>query len=78
MDFHVPNFWRDIINLKGGVAKTTTTVALAETLAARFDKRVLVIDLDPQTNATTMLIGESRWKETISNLSNAFDLQRCI
>src|SRR6185312_10447944 len=52
-----------LINLKGGVAKTTTTVALAETLAARFGKRVLVIDLDPQTNATTMLIGESRWKE---------------
>jgi chromosome partitioning protein len=51
-----------LINLKGGVAKTTTTVALAETLAARFRKRILVIDLDPQTNATTMLIGEARWK----------------
>lgn len=52
-----------LINLKGGVAKTTTTVALAETLAAKFHKRVLVIDLDPQTNATTMLIGEKRWQE---------------
>jgi len=52
-----------VINLKGGVAKTTTTVALAETLASAFHKRVLVIDLDPQTNATTMLIGEKRWKE---------------
>ena len=52
-----------LINLKGGVAKTTTTVALAETLAARFGKRVLVIDLDPQTNATVMLIGETRWKQ---------------
>jgi chromosome partitioning protein len=49
------------INLKGGVAKTTTTVALAETYSAEFGKRVLVIDLDPQTNATTMLIGEDRW-----------------
>lgn len=46
------------INLKGGVGKTTTTVALAETLSSEFRKRVLVIDLDPQTNATTMLIGE--------------------
>jgi cellulose biosynthesis protein BcsQ len=36
-----------LINLKGGVAKTTTTVALAETLAARFNKRTLVVDLDP-------------------------------
>jgi chromosome partitioning protein len=28
-----------------------------------FGKRVLVIDLDPQTNATVMLIGEDRWRE---------------
>ena len=51
------------INLKGGVAKTTTTVAVAETLSAEFGKRVLVIDLDPQTNATTMLIGENKWRK---------------
>lgn len=51
------------INLKGGVGKTTTTVALAETLSGEFRKRVLVIDLDPQTNATTMLIGEEKWRE---------------
>lgn len=49
------------INLKGGVGKTTTTVALAETFSASMGKRVLVIDLDPQTNATLMLIGEDRW-----------------
>ncbi|UOQ83409.1 ParA family protein [Gracilibacillus salinarum] len=51
------------INLKGGVAKTTTTVGLAEVLSATYQKRVLVIDLDPQTNATTMLIGEEKWQE---------------
>jgi chromosome partitioning protein len=51
------------INLKGGVAKTTTTVAIAEMLSAYFHKRVLLVDLDPQTNATTMLIGESKWEE---------------
>jgi chromosome partitioning protein len=49
------------INLKGGVAKTTTTVALAETFSANMGKRALVIDLDPQTNATLMLIGEEKW-----------------
>lgn len=51
------------INLKGGVAKTTTTVGLAEFLASEFKKKVLVIDLDPQTNATIMLIGDEKWKE---------------
>ncbi len=50
------------INLKGGVGKTTTTAALAEFLSAEFKKRVLVVDLDPQTNLTTVLIGEQNWK----------------
>jgi chromosome partitioning protein len=44
------------------VGKTTTTVALAETFAAEKKKKVLVVDIDPQTNATTMLLGEDCWK----------------
>lgn len=55
------------INLKGGVGKTTTTVAVAEMLASEFSKRVLVVDLDPQTNATVMLVGENRWRELNAN-----------
>ena len=51
------------INLKGGVGKTHSTVGLAEAFSGFRKKRVLVIDLDPQTNATVMLIGERRWEK---------------
>ncbi|NER24699.1 MAG: ParA family protein [Symploca sp. SIO1C2] len=56
-----------IINMKGGVGKSTLTVNLAWYFAAiiGWDKKVLVVDLDPQFNASQYLIGVSDYRRIL-------------
>jgi chromosome partitioning protein len=56
---HLPGHRRAVViavaTRKGGVGKTTTSVNLAAALARFHDKKVLLVDLDPQGHCTTAL-----------------------
>jgi chromosome partitioning protein len=57
------------INFKGGVGKTTLCVEIAAALASSngFKEKVLIIDLDPQTNATLSVMTEKAWEDYATN-----------
>lgn len=59
------------INMKGGVGKTTTVVEIATILVKEHKKSVLIIDMDPQTNATFSLMGIKEWEKVKDNATIA-------
>lgn len=52
-----------VANRKGGVGKSTVSVMLAHSLSAWGGKRVLVIDIDSQCNASIILMGGRGWRD---------------
>lgn len=66
------------INYKGGVGKTTTAYHIGCDLALRYKKRVLMVDVDPQTNLTFLCATPDRWERfkkehgTLASLYRAF------
>lgn len=73
-----------LINMKGGVGKSTLTVNIAWHFAAytKWNKRVLVADLDPQFNASQYLLGTQQYenilKENRPTMWNVFEQHATI
>jgi len=66
------------INYKGGVGKTTTAYHIGCALALYHNKKVLMVDVDPQTNLTFLCVSPQKWEEfketrgTLASLYRAF------
>ncbi len=53
------------INMKGGVGKTTLAVNISYILSKRFNKKAILIDMDPQMNATQYTLKEEQIEEIL-------------
>ena len=59
-----------VANRKGGVGKSTVSVMLAYAFSVWSNKRVLLLDLDPQSNSSLILLGGAGWLETKNQSRN--------
>jgi chromosome partitioning protein len=59
------------VNFKGGVGKTANVVNIGASLAKYHHKRVLIVDLDAQSNASLWLMQPRHWREHTRDLSRS-------
>lgn len=56
-----------IVNMKGGVGKTTTSIALADFIGTKLRAKVCLVDLDAQANSSFAMLGEDRFEALIKD-----------
>jgi chromosome partitioning protein len=67
-----------VLNRKGGVGKTTLTIAIADTLISEHEANVAIVDLDPQATASQVLLGETEFRGRAEGHDNLYGLMAAL
>lgn len=59
-----------VVNRKGGVGKTTLSIGLADAFVSEFRLSTVVVDLDPQANATRCLLTDEHYEQSVQSKRN--------